>query len=42
MGVGLGFEIGFLCVTLASPGTRSVDQAGLELRDLLAYTSLGL
>jgi hypothetical protein len=37
-------EIGFLCVTLASPGTRSVDQAGLELRDLPASASqvLGL
>lgn len=44
MGVGLGFEIGFLCVTLASPGTRSVDQAGLELRDSPVFASrvLGL
>jgi hypothetical protein len=27
------FETWFLCVALAVPGTHSIDQAGLELRD---------
>ena len=42
----LFFETGFLCVALVSvcPGTLSVDQAGLELRNLPASASqvLGL
>jgi hypothetical protein len=38
------YEIGFLCVALADTGTYSVDQAGLELRNLMASASqvLGL
>jgi hypothetical protein len=39
------FETGFLCVALAGcPGTHSVDQVGLELRNLPASASrvLGL
>jgi hypothetical protein len=32
----LFFETGFLCV---DPGTHSADQAGLELRNLLASAS---
>jgi len=37
----LFFETGFLCVALVSvcPGTLSVDQAGLELRNLPASAS---
>ena len=37
-------KTGFLFVALGCPGTCSVDQAGLKLRDLLASTSqvLGL
>jgi hypothetical protein len=40
----LFFETGFLCVVLADPGTHSVDQAGLELRNPPASASrvLGL
>jgi hypothetical protein len=39
-----GFKTGFLCVALTVPGTHSVDQAGLELRNLSASASqvLGL
>jgi hypothetical protein len=39
-----GFEAGFLCVALGCPGTHSVDQAGLELRNPPASASqvLGL
>jgi hypothetical protein len=29
-------EIGFLCAALSSSGTHCVDQAGLELRGLIA------
>jgi hypothetical protein len=38
------FETGFLCIAPACPGTHSVDQAGLELRNLPASASrvLGL
>jgi hypothetical protein len=38
------FETGFLCILLADPGTHSVDQAGLELRNPPASASrvLGL
>jgi hypothetical protein len=38
------FETGFLRVALADPGTHSVDQAGLELRNppASAYQVLGL
>lgn len=38
------FEIEFLCCSLSSPGVPSVNQAGLELRDLLTSASqvLGL
>jgi hypothetical protein len=38
------FETGFLCVAPGCPGTHSVDQAGLELRNLPASASqvLGL
>jgi hypothetical protein len=42
---GLFFETGFLCVALAGcPGTHSVDQAGLKLRNPPASASqvLGL
>jgi hypothetical protein len=41
--VGSVFETGFLCVALA-PRTHSVDQAGLELKNLPASASevLGL
>jgi hypothetical protein len=37
-------ETGFLCVDLGSPGSHSVDQAGLKLRDPPASASrvLGL
>jgi hypothetical protein len=40
----LFFETGFLCIVLADPGTHSVDQAGLELRNPPASASrvLGL
>ena len=33
------FEAGFLLVALAAPGTHSLDQAGLKLRDPLASAS---
>ena len=38
------FDTGFLCSFGACPGTRSVDQGGLELKDLPASASgvLGL
>ena len=35
----LFFQTGFLCVALSYPGTHSVDQAVLELRDLPASAS---
>ena len=40
----LCFETGFLCCNSDCPGTHSVDQAGLELRELPASASqvLGL
>jgi hypothetical protein len=40
----LVFETGFLCISPGFPGTHSVDQAGLELRNLPASASrvLGL
>jgi hypothetical protein len=38
------FETEFLCIVVATPRTDSVDQAGLELRELLTSASqvLGL
>jgi hypothetical protein len=38
------FETGFLCIALGCPGTHSVDQAGLKLRNPPASASrvLGL
>jgi hypothetical protein len=35
----LFFETGFLCIVLADPGTHSVDQAGVKLRNPPASAS---
>ena len=36
------FETGYLCIAMAVLGTHSVDQAALELRDLLSFLSAGI